>query len=112
MGALSSYIGAYFWVFLYTLTFGEYLFSSSLIIIIIFSGHEVGRLLLEVPLTVRASRLTKEKIVSDKLHDTGTERQNPNFGSGISITYVLEDSCLMKKVNWAFDSICSPPGHF
>ncbi|WVZ15904.1 hypothetical protein V8G54_013470 [Vigna mungo] len=63
----------------------------------VMAGHEVGRLLLEVPLTVRASRLTKEKIVSDKLHDTGTERQKPNFGSGISITYVLEDSCLMKK---------------
>ncbi|KAG2384214.1 BRCT domain-containing protein [Vigna angularis] len=61
------------------------------------SGHEVGRLLLEVPVTVRTSRLTQKKIVSDKLHDTGTERQKPNFGSGISIAYVLEDSCLMKK---------------
>jgi len=99
LGALSGYIGAYFWVFSYNLTFVEYFFLSSLIIIIIFSGHEVGRLLLEVPLTARASRLTKKKFVSDELHDTGTERQNPNFGSGISIAYVLEDSCLMKKVN-------------
>jgi len=74
-------------------------FLSSLIIIIIFSGHEVGRLLLEVPHTVRDSRLTKKKIVSDKLHDTGSERQETNFGSGISRTYVLEDSCLMKRVN-------------
>ncbi|KAL9323632.1 hypothetical protein ACSQ67_008489 [Phaseolus vulgaris] len=61
------------------------------------SGHEVGRLLLEVPHTVRDSRLTKKKIVSDKLHDTGSERQETNFGSGISRTYVLEDSCLMKR---------------
>ncbi|CAJ1947312.1 unnamed protein product [Sphenostylis stenocarpa] len=61
------------------------------------SGNEVGRLLLEVPLTVRVSSLTKKKLVSDKLHDTGSERQKTNFGPGTSRTYVLEDSCLMKK---------------
>ncbi|XP_020204420.1 uncharacterized protein LOC109789797 isoform X2 [Cajanus cajan] len=61
------------------------------------SGHEVGPLLLEVPLIVRSSSLTKNKLVSDKLHDIGSGRQNTNFNSGASGTYVLEDSCLMKK---------------
>ncbi|KRG93799.1 hypothetical protein GLYMA_19G042100v4 [Glycine max] len=60
------------------------------------SGHEVGPLLLEVPL-VRASSLTKKKLVGDKLHATGSERKNSDFSSGASGTYVLEDSCLMKK---------------
>ncbi|TKY50078.1 BRCT domain-containing protein [Spatholobus suberectus] len=61
------------------------------------SGREVGPLLLEVPVIVRASSLTKKKLVSDKLHDTGHERQKTNFGSGASGTDVLEDSCLMKR---------------
>ncbi|RDY10575.1 BRCT domain-containing protein, partial [Mucuna pruriens] len=61
------------------------------------SGHEVGPLLLEVPLIVRASSLRKNKQVSDKLHDTGSEKQKTNFSSGASGTYVLEGSCLMKK---------------
>ncbi|KAK7381148.1 hypothetical protein VNO78_33674 [Psophocarpus tetragonolobus] len=62
------------------------------------SGHEVGPSLLEVPLIVQASSLTTRKLVSDNLHDTGSERQKTNSGSGASGTYVLEDSCLMKQL--------------
>jgi len=101
-GSLFGYIGAYFLLFPYNLTWikiwGTFVLKFTYYHFV-FSGHEVGRLLLEVPHTVRASRLTKKKIVSDKLHDTGSERQETNFGSGISRIYVLEDSCLMKKVN-------------
>ncbi|KAL2335319.1 hypothetical protein Fmac_016532 [Flemingia macrophylla] len=61
------------------------------------SGHEIGPLLLEVPLIARASSLTKKKLVSDQLHIIGSQRQNTNFSSGASVTCVLEDSCLMKK---------------
>lgn len=41
--------------------------------------------------------MTKNKLVSDKLHDTGSEKQKTNSNSGASGTYVLEGSCLMKK---------------
>ncbi|XP_027358946.1 uncharacterized protein LOC113867706 [Abrus precatorius] len=61
------------------------------------SGHEVGPLLLEVPLIVRASSLTKNKVVSDRLHDTGSEKRENNFSPGASGTSVSEDSCLMKR---------------
>ncbi|KAK7316237.1 hypothetical protein VNO77_35103 [Canavalia gladiata] len=58
------------------------------------SGHEVGPLLLEVPLIVRASSLTKNKVVSDRLHDIGSEKPKTHFCPGTS---VREDSCLMKR---------------
>jgi hypothetical protein len=58
-------------------------------IIIIFSGQEVGPLLLEVPVTVQAS---------SRVCATGSERQNTDFSSGLGGISVLEDSSLLKKV--------------
>lgn len=93
----------------YTLTgskFGEHLFLSSSIILFIFSGHEVGPLLLEVPVTIQASSLSKNKAISDRLCDLGSVRQNTDFSSGYCGITVLEDSCLLKKVR--IGSLLSP----
>ncbi|KAI5442645.1 uncharacterized protein LOC127120571 [Lathyrus oleraceus] len=61
------------------------------------SGHEVGPLLMEVPVTVQANSLSKKKVVSRSLCDIGSKRQNSDFGSWLCGISVLEDSSLLKK---------------
>ncbi|XP_004507249.1 uncharacterized protein [Cicer arietinum] len=61
------------------------------------SGYEVGPLLIEVPFTVQASSLSKNKVVSGRFCDIGPERQNTDFSAGVCEISVLEDSCLLKK---------------
>ncbi|XP_045815041.1 uncharacterized protein LOC123908445 isoform X1 [Trifolium pratense] len=68
------------------------------------SGHEVGPLLLEVPVTVQAS--------SSRLCAIESERQNADFSSGVCGISVLEDSSLLKKhdASSSYSSILSRKG--
>ncbi|KAK7271766.1 hypothetical protein RJT34_27938 [Clitoria ternatea] len=62
------------------------------------SGIEVGSLSSEVLLIVQASSVAKNKVASDRSHDTGSEKRKSNFSSRASVTSVLDDSCLMEPL--------------
>ncbi|XP_061353627.1 uncharacterized protein LOC133298376 [Gastrolobium bilobum] len=61
------------------------------------SGHEVGPLLLEVPVSVQTSSLIKNRVVSNRLYDISSEKQNTDFSPGASENSVSKDLCLMTK---------------
>ncbi|KAF7822342.1 BRCT domain-containing protein [Senna tora] len=61
------------------------------------SGQEVGPLLLEVPVTVQASTLTKNKVLSHRSDDIGSKKQITEFSSWASRNSVWEDSYLINK---------------
>ncbi|KEH25278.1 putative chromatin regulator PHD family [Medicago truncatula] len=61
------------------------------------SGQEVGPLVMEVPVNVQASTLSKNKVVRGRSCDIVSERQNTDFSSGVCGIPVLEDSSLLKQ---------------
>ena len=60
------------------------------------SGEQVGQLLLEVPPSVQASGLTKDKLLSDLLDD-GSQKQTVEFSSG-PVGNPVRDFCSINKV--------------
>ncbi|XP_054784576.1 uncharacterized protein LOC129291305 isoform X2 [Prosopis cineraria] len=68
------------------------------------SGEEVGLILLQVPLIVEASSLTKNKVLDHGSDDIGSKNQTTDISSGSSGNSVREVSYLMNKEPTTFSS--------
>ncbi|XP_025684421.2 uncharacterized protein [Arachis hypogaea] len=55
------------------------------------SGYEVGPLLLEVPISVPATRLTKNKVITHQIYDIDSGEQTTEISFGASENSVWED---------------------
>ncbi|KAI4346789.1 hypothetical protein L6164_007657 [Bauhinia variegata] len=66
---------------------------------VLLSGEEVGPLVLEVPLFVQTSSLTRENLPSERADDLGSLNQNSEFTSGDSGNPVWADSSIINKKN-------------
>lgn len=71
------------------------------------SGEEVGPILLQVPLIVQASSLTKNKMLKHGSDDIVSKSQTTDISSGASGNSVRQNFYLMDEVTIKFGSI--PP---